>query len=50
LAIGERAVGLGGVEKRHAAFDGRANQRNPVLLVDGWPVAEAQAHAAEPER
>jgi hypothetical protein len=50
LLVRERAVRFGGVEKRDAAFDGRANQRDPVWLVNGWTIAEAQSHAAESER
>src|SRR5439155_21649535 len=33
LFIGERAIGFCRVEERHAAFDGRANQRDHLLLV-----------------
>ena len=49
LLVRERAVDLGGVEERDAAFDGRPNQRDHLLLVRGRAVAEAHAHAAEPE-
>ena len=49
LLVGERAVDLGGVEEGDAALDGRPDQRDPVPLVRGRAVAEAQAHAAEAE-
>ena len=44
-----RAVDLGGVEERDAAFDGRPEQRDHLLLVLGRTVAEAHAHAAQAE-
>ena len=47
--VRERAVDLGGVEERDAAFDGRPDQRDHLLLVLGRAVAEAHSHAAEPE-
>ena len=49
LLVRERAVDLGGVEERDAAIDGRANQRDHLLLVLGRAVAEAHPHAAESE-
>ena len=49
LFVRERAVDFGGVEERDAAFDGRADQRDHLLLVRGRAVAEAHAHAAEAE-
>ena len=48
--VDERAIRLGGVEERDAAFHGGTDQRNPGLLVDGRSIAEAQAHAPESER
>ena len=48
--VRERAVDLGGVEERDPEIDGRPDQRDPLLLLDGRAVAEAQAHAAEAER
>ena len=47
--VGERTIDFGGIEECNAAFDGRADQRNPVLLVDRRTVAEAHSHAAEPD-
>jgi hypothetical protein len=47
--VGEWAVDLGGVEEGDATLDGRADQRDPLVLVCGWAVAEAQSHAAEPD-
>ena len=35
--VGERAVDFGGVEERDAAFDGRADQGDPFLLVPAGP-------------
>ena len=49
LLVRERAVDLGGVEEGDAALDGRPDQRDHLLLVRGRAVAEAHAHAAEPE-
>ena len=37
------------IEESDAAFHGRANQRDPILLVKGMAIAKAHAHAAEPE-
>ena len=42
-----RAVDLGGVEEGDAAFDGRPEQGNHLLLVLGRAVGEAHPHAAE---
>ena len=39
LFVGERAVDFGGVEERDAAFDGRADQRDHLLLVDRRAIA-----------
>ena len=47
LLVRERAVDLGGVEERDAAFDGRPEQRDHLLLVHGRAVGEAHPHAAE---
>ena len=47
--VRERAVDLGGVEERDAAFDGRPEQGGHLLLVLGRAVGKAHAHAAEPE-
>ena len=49
LLVRERAVDFGGVEEGDAEVDGRPDQRDPLLLVHGRAVAEAHAHAAEPE-
>ena len=49
LLVRERAVDLGGVEEGDAAFDGRPEQRDHLLLVLGRAVREAHAHAAEPD-
>ena len=49
LLVRERAVDLGGVEEGDAALDGRPDQRDHLLLVGRRAVAEAQAHAAEPD-
>ena len=48
-SFGERAVDLGGVEERDAAFHGCAEQRGHLLLVFGRAVRKAHSHAAEPE-
>ena len=37
LLVRERAVDLGGVEERDAAFDGRPEERDHLLLVRGGP-------------
>ena len=37
LLVRERAVDLGGVEEGDAALDGRADQRDHLLLVRGGP-------------
>jgi hypothetical protein len=50
LFIGEWAISFGGVEERHAAVDGRTNQRDHFRLVRRRTVAEAHAHTAEPQR
>ena len=42
-------VGLGRVEEGDAALEGRPNEGDHLLLVRGWAVAEAHAHAAEPD-
>ena len=49
LFVQERAVDLGGVEERDAAFHGRAQQRGHLLFVFGRAVGKAHPHAAEPE-
>src|SRR5208283_2096951 len=49
LFVCERAIYFCRVEKRDAAFDGRPNQRDHLLLVSWRTVAKAHAHAAEPE-
>ena len=41
LFVRERAVDLGGVEERDAAFDGRPEQRGHLLLVLGRAVAKS---------
>jgi hypothetical protein len=50
LLVGERAVHLGGVEEGDAEVDGGANERDALLLVDGWAVAVAESHAAQADR
>src|SRR6476646_4247002 len=45
--VGEGAVDLGGIKERDATLDGRTDNLNALLFVDGRTVAEAQAHAAE---
>ncbi len=47
--VGERTVNFGGVEERYAAFDGRPNQRDHLLLVRSRTITEAHSHAAEAE-
>ena len=47
--VRERAVDFGGIEECDAAFDGRPDQRDHLLLVCSRTVAEAHSHAAEPE-
>ena len=49
LLVRERAVGFGGVEERHAAFDGGPHERDHLLPVHRRAVREAHSHAAEPE-
>ena len=49
LLVGEGAVDFRRVEEGDAALDGRADQRDHLCLVGGRAVAEAHAHAAEPE-
>src|SRR6185503_10138255 len=50
LFVRERTVNLGRVEERHALLDRRADQRDGLALVRRGTIAEAQAHAAEPDR
>ncbi len=45
--VGERPIGLGGVEEGDAALDRRAQQPHAVLGVRRRAVAEAQSHAAK---
>jgi len=47
--VRERAVDLGSVEKRDAAFHGCAEKRNHLPLVFGRSVGKAHAHTAESE-
>jgi hypothetical protein len=49
LLVRERAVDFGRVEERDAALDGSANQLDAFFAIRSRPVAEAQAHATEPE-
>ena len=44
------AVDLSRIEECHAAFDGGANERDPLLLLSCRAVAKAQAHATESQR
>ena len=50
LFVRERPVRFGGIEERDAAVDGRTDQCDALLPVGRRAVAEADAHAAEPER
>ena len=50
LFVDERAIGFSGVEERDAAFYGGPKQGHHLRGVFGWAVAEAHAHAPEPER
>jgi hypothetical protein len=45
--VGERAVDLGGVEKRHSFVHGGTDDLYHFLLVPSGAVAMAHAHAAE---
>src|SRR6202166_4254407 len=47
--VGVRTIYFCSIEEGDAAFDGRPNQRNSVLLVHGGPEAEAHSHAAKSE-
>jgi hypothetical protein len=49
LFICERPIGLGGVEERDAAFDGRPKQRDHLPPVGGRAIAVAHSHAAKPD-
>jgi hypothetical protein len=46
----ERAVDLGRVEEGDAALDGRAEQRDRILLLRETAVGKGHSHAAEAER
>jgi hypothetical protein len=48
--VRERPVDLGGVEEGHAALDRGAEQADHLAGVLRRAIAEAHAHAAEPER
>src|SRR6266568_4403674 len=45
----KRTVRFSGVEESDAAFDGRTNQRDHLLLVCRRTVTKAHSHAAKPE-
>ena len=47
--VRERAVNFGGVEECDAAFHGRSDDRDHLLLFSGRTVAKAHSHAAEPD-
>ena len=49
LLVGVRTIDFGRVEECDAAIDGRADQRDALLLLDRLAIGEAQAHAAEPD-
>ena len=49
LFVDKGAIDFGGIKERDAAIDGRMQHRGHLLLVLGWPVAEAHAHAAQTE-
>ena len=49
LLVAERAVGLGGVEEGDAALDSRADEGDRFRFVRRWPIALAEAHAAQAE-
>src|SRR5579862_6381045 len=50
LFVSEGTIHFRGVEERDAALNGRANKRDPLLLVDCRPQAKAQSHAAKSKR
>jgi hypothetical protein len=47
--VGERAIDLGGVEKRDAAIHGGVEQGGHFLFVLGRPIGKTHAHAAQPD-
>src|SRR5208283_566445 len=47
LFVCERAINFGGIEKCDAAFNGRPDQPDSRLLIDGGAVAKAQPHATQ---
>ena len=47
--VGERAVNLGGVEERDAAFHGGPKQCGHLLFVLGRTVGKTHSHAAQPD-
>ena len=47
LFVQQRTVHFSRVKERDPAFDGRPNQRDPLLLLDCWSEAKAQSHAAQ---
>ena len=47
LFVREGTVHFGRVKERDPVFDGRPNQRDPLLLLDCWSEAKAQSHAAQ---
>ena len=49
LFIGERPVDLRGVEESNAPFNRGADERDALFLAELCGVAEADAHAAEPD-
>ena len=50
LLVDERSVALRGVEKGDATIDGGADYGDRLFFVGGGAKAEAQAHAAQPDR
>src|SRR5262249_27159724 len=50
LLVLVRTVSLGGVEKCHTTFERSSNERDSRFLLHGWPITEAQPHAAESDR
>ena len=49
LLVGKRTIDLGGVEKRHAALDRGANERDHLLRVGRRPIGETHAHTTKPK-
>ena len=50
LLVRKGTIDFRGIEERHAAFDGRAEQRDHLLLISRRTIGIAHAHTAEPDR